>query len=363
MKRIIWAVAIIAIVLFFAFRLYSNKVEINKAAQFKEKIENVPVRITKVAMQAVDYEFSYLGSFAPAHEVNFGAEMQGKIIQTYIEEGNPVTKGQLLAKIDAEKLQIRLSSEQVALENAKATYQKLSRDLERYKNLQEENAIADINFQQSKLSAKQAELNTQSAQIQIKSTQKDISQTNIIAPISGYLTNKIFEVGTMASPNANLGTITDISNVKLVAMIPESDILKFQKGQSIKVSVDALPDKEFEGSITQISVKADAAHNYKIEITVPNSSGLIKAGMYGTIKGKNSQKQNKLLIPRAALVGSVKQPQVFVAESGVAKLRNIVIGNSFGNNLEIVSGLKEGESVIATGQLNLQDGTTIKIDK
>jgi RND family efflux transporter MFP subunit len=167
----------------------------------------------------------------------------------------------------------------------------------------------------------------------------------------------------MASPNANLGTITDISNVKLVAMIPESDILKFQKGQSIKVSADALPDKEFEGSITQISVKADAAHNYKIEITVPNSSGLIKAGMYGTIKGKNSQKQNKLLIPRAALVGSVKQPQVFVAESGVAKLRNIVIGNSFGNNLEIVSGLKEGESVIATGQLNLQDGTTIKIDK
>jgi len=84
----------------------SDKKEIDQAAQFREKISNVPVQITKVAYQALDYEYAYLGSFAPVREVSFGAETQGKIIQIYVQEGDVLSQGQLLAKIDDEKLRL-----------------------------------------------------------------------------------------------------------------------------------------------------------------------------------------------------------------------------------------------------------------
>ncbi len=363
MRRIIIITLVVAILAFFAFRLYSNKTEIDNAATYRETIANVPVQVSKVAFMPIDYEYAYLGSFAPVREVGFGGETQGKIVQIFVQEGDFVGQGQVIAKIDDEKLLIRLSAEQVSLENTKASYQKLNRDLQRYENLKEANAVSDIGFEQSKLTERQAELNSKAAEIAIRNTQKDISQTNITAPISGYLTEKRFEVGTIVGNGTLLGTITDISNVKLVAQIPEADILKFQKGQKVKITADVIADKEFEGTIGQISVKADASHNFKVEILVNNAENIIKAGMYGKLKGNSTQKQNRLVIPRSSLVGSVKQPQVFVAEDGVAKLKDVVIGSSYGDLLEIVSGLKEGEMVITTGQLNLENGTTIKLEE
>ncbi|MDX2304179.1 MAG: efflux RND transporter periplasmic adaptor subunit [Microscillaceae bacterium] len=362
MKKVVWILVVLGIIAFFAFTLYSNKKEINQAAQFRDKVTDVPVRVTKAAYQPMDYAYAYLGSFAPIREVSFGAETQGRITQIFVQEGDMLSQGQLLAKIDDEKLRLKLSSEQVALENQKSVHQKLTRDLERYENLKEANAVTDINYQQSKLSEKQSGFSEKSAAIQIKLTEKDLRLTQITAPISGILTEKRFEVGSVVNFGNPLGTITDISSVKLVALIPEADILKFSQGQEVKVTADVYPDREFVGTITLIGVKADAAHNYKVEVLVSNSrEAFLRAGMYGKIKGKSTQKQDRLLIPRTALVGSIKQPQIFVAQNGTARLRDVVIGDSFGDSLEIISGLKAGESVIITGQLNLEDGTTIKI--
>jgi RND family efflux transporter MFP subunit len=364
MKKILFVLGGIGIATLIAFTLVKNKSEIDEAAKFREKIANVPVQVYPVKLENVNNEYAYIGTFEPNREVTFGAETQGKVVALTVEEGQMVAQGQIIGKIDDEMLKIRLATEQVGLETQQANLQKLSRDLERYENLNKAEATSDINLQNARLGQKQANLSLKSAESQLKSTQKSIAQTNIVAPISGTLTEKKIELGSVLAPGTPVGTITDISSLKFRILVPEKELIKFKKGQAVKVIADIYPQTQFEGLVSLISVKGDVAHNYKVEILVNNSSeNPLRAGMYGKLIGKSSNTIGKILVPRAAVVGSVKNPQVFIAQNGKAILKNIVLGNTYGDKLAIDSGLNEGELVIITGQLNLENGTTIKVSK
>jgi RND family efflux transporter MFP subunit len=364
MKKIIFIVGGLVIASLIAFTLVKNKSEIDEAATYREKIANVPVQIYTTQSEPVVGEYAYIGTFEPNREVTFGAETQGKVVALSVEEGQTVIQGQIIGKIDDEMLKIRLATEQVGVETQQANLQKLSRDLERYENLNKAEATSDINLQNARLGQKQANLSLKSAESQVKSTQKSIAQTNIVAPISGTLTEKRIELGSVLAPGTPVGTITDISRLKFRVLVPEKELQKFKLGQVVKIVADVYPQIEFEGIVNLVSVKGDVAHNYKVEVLVNNSlENPLRAGMYGKLNGKSNGSSNKILVPRAAVVGSVKSPQVFIAQNGKAVLKNVVLGNTYGDKLVIESGLNVGENVIITGQLNLENGTTIKISK
>jgi membrane fusion protein (multidrug efflux system) len=125
------------------------------------------------------------------------------------------------------------------------------------------------------------------------------------------------------------------------------------------------PDQTFSGKITFIAPKADSSLNFPVEIEITNNaSNDLKAGMYGTAKFASSQqKQTLTVVPRNAFIGSVSSNQVFAVENGVAKLKTVAAGRILGDEVEIISGLSDGEMVIVTGQINLQDGSTVEIIK
>ena len=367
----------VAAVIWGAFRLASNKTEINKAAAFTEKIQDVPVKAVTLDEQRVEAEYSYIGTLAPMREVQFGAESQGKIVAVNAKEGDRVSAGQTLARIDDKILQLQLQAAQkqvagqeVQLRTQSAIADKAQRDLTRFENLSKEEAVADINLQQQRLGATQARdgvdatrIGIEGARVQLDNIQEQIRRTTVSAPFSGVLTQKLFEVGSVVAPGTPLGTITDITEVKLQAMIPEADIARFKTGQAVRVTTDIYPSTSFNGRVGQVAIKGDANHSFKVEVILSNAdnSHPLRAGMYARIVGKEVTPTTKLLVPRAALVGSIKNPQVYTVAGGVAHLRSVTIGNSFGDGIEIVSGLKKGEQVIVAGQLNLQDGTTVKL--
>jgi RND family efflux transporter MFP subunit len=170
------------------------------------------------------------------------------------------------------------------------------------------------------------------------------------------------EKGSVVGVGSPVATITDIAALKLVVSVPEKAINGFQLGEAIPVRTEVYPQEPFSGKVTMVGAEGDAAHNYPVEITLANSGTRpLKAGMYGTIAGQGQVQAKSLSIPRQALVGSAKQPQVYVVENGKAVLRPIQIGAATNEYYQVTGGLQEGEQVVTSGQINLQNGTLVTV--
>lgn len=136
---------------------------------------------------------------------------------------------------------------------------------------------------------------------------------------------------------------------------------KLKQGQEVIVRLSVFPDKKFSGKITSIAEKADGAMKFNIEITMSNDAAIhLRSGLYAEaeLPVKNEE---KLIISKASIVGSMESPVVFVVNEGKAVKRTLVIGQSNDKQVEVLSGLSEGEQVIISGQLNLKDGDDVNI--
>jgi RND family efflux transporter MFP subunit len=166
-------------------------------------------------------------------------------------------------------------------------------------------------------------------------------------------------------PATALYEIVNVSKLKLNVTVNESQVANLKVGTPINVVTNVYPDKTFNGKITFIAAKADASLNFPIEIEISNNANNdLKAGMYGTAKFESKQQTQKIMIaPRSAFVGSVSGNQVFVNENGIAVLKKVTAGRIIGDKVEILDGLKDGDVVITTGQINLTNGSKIEIIK
>jgi RND family efflux transporter MFP subunit len=171
------------------------------------------------------------------------------------------------------------------------------------------------------------------------------------------------DLGSMVMPGTPIVELTDISQLKLAISVPERDVLKFKKGQKVNVAVDA-QNATISGSLYHISVQADALHNFKVQVLVNNSNAnKILSGMYGNVALDNNSKVVALAVPRKALIGSTKNPQIYVIRNGKAQLTSFSPGAADGNYLEVVSGLTSADEIVVKGQVNLEDGMNIKRNK
>jgi len=170
----------------------------------------------------------------------------------------------------------------------------------------------------------------------------------------------LVEKGSVVSIGTPMAEITDIASLKLVVNVPEKAVNQFRLGQTITVQTEVYPESKFQGKVSMVGAQGDEAHNYPVEITVQNTANNpLKAGMYGSIANSNELKGESLAIPRQAIMGSAKEPQVYVVENGKAVLKSVMIGVATNEFYEITKGLKPGDQVVTSGQINLQNGTLV----
>ena len=341
-------IAIIAIVLvgLTVMKLLSNKSAVEKKIYIHDMEAAVLVEDVTPQMHTFESAFSFLGTFEPVRQNTIGSDAQGKIIRLSIEEGDRVTQGQVIAKIDDEMLLLQLENAEVSLEGQK-------NDDNRYSNLAKDNAVSGMQIEKTKLGVR-------SAEIQKKQIQKQLRSTNITAPFSGVITKKLVDLGSVIGAGSPLVEITDISSLKLTVNVPERDILKFKLNQVVQAKVDIYNNRVFEGKVSNISVVADKSHNFKVQITVNNSQQELLSGMYASVSLLNNQSVTALAIPRKALVGSLKNPQVYVIKNGKAILTSFNAGTSDGEFIEVVNGLSNSDRIVVKGQVNLQDKSNVK---
>lgn len=353
-KIIITIVVIVGALALIGFVLTKNKAE-NKAKTdiVAEKNAAVSVKVTPVKTEVVSLDFVANGNFAPTQELTFSAEKSGKVISVLAKEGDYVRVGQTLLIMRGDVIN-------VSAQQAQAVYQNAKSDYSRYENAFKTGGVTKQQLDQAKLALTNAESNLKQANI-------NVGDTKVKAPINGFINKKYIEPGSILTgmPATALFDIVNTSKLKLTVTVNENQVASLKKGDNINVTASVYPDKTFSGKITFIASKADESLNFPVEIEITNNSNNdLKAGMYGTANfASKQQKQNLMVVPRNAFVGSVSSNEIFVAENGKAKLKKVTAGRILGDQVEIINGLSDGEKVITTGQINLQDGNTVEIIK
>lgn len=346
-KRVIISTLIgIALIALVVLKLKSNKIAVDKKVYIHDTEAPILVVASNPAMHTFESSFSFLGTFDPIRQNTIGSDASGKVIKLNVEEGDRVSQGSVIAKIDDEMIRLQIENAEVSIEGQR-------NDDNRYSTLAKENAVSGVQVEKTKLGLK-------SAEIQKKQLQKQLKSTTIIAPFSGVITKKLIDLGSMIGPGTQVVEITDISSLKLTVSVPERDIMKFKLNQKVQVSADVYAGKVFEGTVSNLSVQADKAHNFKVQITVRNTNQEIMAGMYGSVSLANSKSVTSLAIPRKALVGSSKNPQVYVIRNGKAYLTSFNAGTSDGDFIEVISGIAKSDKIVVKGQVNLQDKSNVK---
>ncbi|MCB0507941.1 MAG: efflux RND transporter periplasmic adaptor subunit [Chitinophagales bacterium] len=341
-------IGIIALLLIggMVYKLSQNKKIIDKNATPVDR-SNVPVAVT--TSEATYYPVSDDYVLPAILDVNktgvITATQPGKLASFNIEIGQHVTKGQLVGKIDSKQREIGVLS-------TEATINKLNDDIQRTKDLiagdaAPANTINDLEY------------NLKTAEIQKQNYLQQIADNNIYAPISGTIVQKNTNAGEFANPGTPLANIMDVSVLKAIVYVSENNVYALHTGQSAQITSSIFPDKITKGTINYVAPKGDENHNYKVEVLIPNDG--YKAGTYVNVKFSFKKPADALQIPKIALVEGVKNPYVYVVNGNTISIRKIEVGEEEGQNIIVRSGLKEGEIVVTTGQINLTENSKIQI--
>ncbi len=349
MKKIKYFGAVVIVLVGIVAILISNKSRMEAKSKVETNLVHY-VSVIKADVSELKSNMSFVGTFTASKDIMVLAETQGRVIKVNMAVGEYKSAGSILAEVDDEL-------KKAAFKTAEANYEKSKKDYERFQKLFEQNSTTETQMENARF----AYVNAESQYIVAR---KQLADTKITTPISGTVTMKNIEVGTMLQNNGLVANIIDISGLKLKVNIAEKDVVKLKKGDKAKVYSDVYPGVEFTGAVESISEKGDESHTYPVEIKIANnSSKRLKAGMFGRVSFSNIGMGEAIVIPRSAVVGSLRNAFVYVIENGVAKKRNIVTGDDIGTSVAVVSGLTRGETVVTAGQNTLEENAVAEIIK
>ncbi|AET68126.1 RND family efflux transporter, MFP subunit [Desulfosporosinus orientis DSM 765] len=336
----------------------------------------------KVSVKAYQVNFieknstnTYKASLEATEEGTVSSKVSGKVIQVMFENGQVVSQGAPLVKLDDQdilnniassesklkSLQINLEKNQLNLENAQRSY-------ERTKYLFDQGAVPKVDLEAAETSLKSAQIdlestkaNINSAQIDLNNLKNSLDNTTITAPVSGVMDGKSVELGLFANVGATFGKVKNISPINAVIEVGQDDLSSVKVGQAAKVKVGT---KEYDGAVKTIEASADPnARVFKCKIEVPNQEQSLKPGMYANVDIISNQKAEMLVVPTDALGGTPGNYSVFVNEDGIARKHAVSIGEIAEGYVEIKSGLSKGDNVIITNVNTLQDGDEVTVVK
>ena len=327
--------------------LVHNKAKSASTAR-NDKMTTFPVSALTVGKEKMEESLSMVGTITGNNDVAIVSETQGRVVSVFAKVGDYVAAGTPLVQVDDE---LRLSNYKAAEVN----YEKTKKDLARNEELFKDRTISESQIEGSRLAYA-------SAENQYIVAKRQLNDTRIKTPITGIVTARTVDFGVMVQPGMTIGNVVDISKLKVKLNVAEKDAFKLKAGDKVDITTEVYPGVTFDGRIESISSKGDEAHTYPVEITFANSAEHpLKAGMFSRVHFTSIHSNESVVIPREAIIGSIKEPKVYVIENGIAKLRSVVAGTEAGTKLQILQGLKEGEQIVVAGHNNLKDNVPVTI--
>jgi len=364
MKRF-WSLKTFVIVSLFLVLFYSCRPQ--KKQEVKEgSFGASPVKVFKVLKQRISEKLFYTGTLEAWEKVNITPDVGGKIARIYVNEGDRVSKGQVLAELDIEAIELQLKQAEAAQAVAQARYNDAKVNLERMGRLIKEKAVSEQQYEQVKLGFEAADAQLAQAQAAVNLARHSLDVSIMKAPFGGIIGSKNADVGDVInpmmgsfSPTSGVLTLVNFSRIKIRVEISSTDIPRVKKGQAALLRVPALPGQEFRGTVNVVNLAADPqTKKFGVEVTVDNPDLLLRPGTFGEVVLEVSTHEDALVVPQKAILDN---NHVFIAQGGKAVKREITLGLQNTALIEIRSGLAEGELVIVEGNFGLEDGAPIEI--
>ena len=308
----------------------------------------VPVEITQPLRGDVYAMYTGTAPIEAFAEANVIAKVGGEIRELLIEEGDEVKKGQVLARLDGDRLRLELNESEAKL-------RKLQREFERNVDLQAKGLISDGDFEKIKY-----EMEALEAAFNLASLELDYTQ--IRAPIDGVIAERFVKLGNSIAEGEALFRVTSLDPLVAYLHVPEREYRRIGAGQPVGIEIDALPGDPIIASVSRVSPVVDPqTGTFKITVEIVDKQRRIKPGMFGRIGVIYDVHEDALQIPRSAIIEYDGAESIFVIEDGRALRKNVTTGYGSRGMIEVTSGLGEAEQVIVVGQANLKQDSPVTV--
>ena len=322
--------------------------EVTTAGEQEEEVVAVPVEVGTPVRGDIFAVYSGTAPIEAFAEADVIAKVAGEVREILVEEGDEVAKGQVLARLDGDRLRLELNQ-------SAANLQKLKRDYERNVDLKEKGLISTGDFDKIRYEMEALEASYNLAKLELDYTQ-------IRAPIAGVVSNRYVRLGTTVSVNDPVFEVTSLDPLVAYLHVPEREYRNIRTGQVVGIDIDALAGQRIVADVTRVSPIVDpATGTFKITIEISDEQRLIKPGMFGRISIVYDQHVNVLQVPRSAILEESGETSVFVVENDTAIRREVVTGYSNAGMIEVVEGLEDGDRVVTVGQVGLKDEALVTI--
>ena len=333
----------------------------------KQADEN-PVSVEVYQPVSQDSAFlSVSGTLSAQNSAEISTRMMANVEQIYVKTGDQVKAGQLLVRLNADDLQAKKKQVQAQISTAQLATENARRDYQRYQNLHAQQSVSDKELENMQLNLSAMESRLQMARQSLKEVEAMLAHTYIKAPFAGKITQKNIDKGSMTQPGMPLLILEQQHEMEVTATIPESYISNVAKGDRVEVEVKSIKRK-LQGTVSELSPSATlngGQYAMKLQLEEKQDPQLL-SGMYVAIRIPNKshvEGSKKLLIDQKALVHREQLTGVYVINADHrAVLRWLRLGKTYGDQVEVLSGLNAQERVIVHAKGKLYNGRKIKID-
>jgi len=336
----------------------------------KEKatiVDNRPIVNVKVSSPSSENNsfISASGKIEAVQNANLSTRMMGFVDNVHVNVGNKVSKGQLLVSINSTDISAQKAQVDASITEATAAFKNAEKDYNRFTALFKENSASQKEMDDISANYEMSKARLEAANQMKNQVNAQLSYSNIRAPFSGVITGKFVNKGDMANPGMPLISIETPGKFQIIAMVPEAEITSIKKGINVNVLVKST-NKIITGKVSEVSTSAkNTGGQYLVKILLDKTKVNLLSGMFTSVQfpiEKNANKTNFVLVPQNALVKQGQLTGVYtIGNENVAILRWLRIGKTFGNQVEVLSGLSANEQYIVSADGKLFNGAKIAI--
>jgi len=306
----------------------------------------VPVEVTFPVRADIYATYHATTTIASDADAPVLARVPGEVVQIIAEEGDQVEKGQVLARLDGERLRLEMLA-------AKADLEKVRKEFARYTDLADRGLVSAATFDGLKY-----DVDALQATYELKKLNYDYSE--IRAPIDGVVSSRDIKLGQSIDANSVAFRITDTSELVAYLQIPQAELAKFSAGHSAYLRVDAMPGTDFDATIIRISPTIDIrSGTFRATAFVNNNDGYLVPGMFARFTIEYEKHEDALVIPLDAVVQEDEEMAVYVVANGEVARRAVTTGIATNGRVEILDGLAEDEEIVVVGLAGLRDGSKV----
>ena len=329
--------------------------------------EVTPVTVAKVTRGSVSRMIALTGSVVapPNRDVRVSALVAGKIAELNVSEGDRVEAGQLAARIDDSSYQDQMHQAEAAVAQAKATLESATLALARNQSLVERGIAARKDLEEATSAKGVAQASLQQAEAALAISRLQLERTAIHSPIAGTIVKRFVSVGEQVDGTSGqpIFEVASLGEVEINANLPPGDLGRLRPGMAVRFSSDAFPGRGFNGRVVAISPAVDPATNTGlVRIRIANPEGVLRIGMFVSAQLPIETHARALRVPPAAIYRNEEgRPRVYVVSGDMAKAAEVELGIETGDFDEVLSGVKEGDTVVLSGGYGLPDEAKVTV--